>query len=228
MNRTASKHMRSLKRHAGFSLIEVLVVIALITLLTGLVVGVGRRLKQSAHVSQTKTILGVCKAASDGYATKFKPILHFNGTLEPTITFEYIYEDNWDQTTFKKNAPEFLDVTNSTRYGKIDSHIERFVYKALKYETSRKILTTLKGQLIDKDGDGFLEVIDGFGNQVDYAVYVSHQDNYGGDNYLPIRKTTYFASAGRDGVWGDANGFTDTDGDGDDDIDDNQYSYDQE
>lgn len=236
MKRTDLKTQHNTRNHhAGFSLIEILVVIALIVLLTGMVVGVGRRLRQSAHVSQTKIILGVCKAAADEYATKFKPVLHYNGTLEPSIKSDYIYEDNWNSTNFKQNADGF------TGTGKIDDHIERFVYKAMKYEVSRKILTTLKGQLIDKDGDGFLEVIDGFGNMIDYAAYVSHQDNYKGtyhnpsettapqgDDALPIRKTSYFASAGRDGVWGNAQSSTDTDSDGDNDIDDNQYSYDQD
>lgn len=202
---------------------ELMVVIAIIILLVGITIAVGRRLRQSASVSHTKVILNVCKSAADAYATKFKPILHYNGTLNPLITSEYIYEDNWDKTTFKMNAP---DVTGT---GKIDDHIERFVYKAMKYETSRKILTTLNHQqLIDADGDGFLEIRDAFGNMLEYAAFVSHDDNYKGpyqkpdsstatkgDDNLPVHKHSFFASAGRDGEWGTAE-------------DDDLYSYDQE
>ena len=196
----------------GFSLIEILVVIAIIALLAGISIGVGRRMKQSAQVSNTKIILNVCKSASDAYTTKFKPVLHFNGSLEKQIISQYIYEDNWNKNKCAKNADEFRN--KPVEYGAIDDHIERFVYKAMKYETSRKILKTLqKGQLADLDGDGFLEVRDAFGNMIDYAAFVSHQDNYTGDDSLPIHRNSYFASSGRDSQWS---------------TNDDQYSYDQD
>jgi prepilin-type N-terminal cleavage/methylation domain-containing protein len=204
----------------GFSLIEIMVVIAIIILLAGLVIGAGRRMRQSASRSQTKIILGICKSAEDAYVTKFKPILHFNGNLEPSILSEYIYEDNWDKTTFKKNASEYT----GGDYGKINDPIERFVYKALKYDLSAKILKTLNHkQLIDSDGDGFLEIRDGFDNMIEYAAYVSHKDNYKLDDFLPIHKRSFFGSSGIDGKWGDAK--TTPNGD---ELKDNLYSYDQE
>ncbi len=197
--------------HRGFSLIEIMVVIAIIALLAGITIGVGRKMKQSAQVSNTKLILNICKSAADSYAAKFKPVLHFNGKLEPYIVSQYIYEDDWSKDKFTKNAP------GASGTGEIDDHIERFVYKVLKFETSSKILKTLqKGQLADLDGDGFLEVRDAFGNMIDYAAYVSYQDNYTGDDSLPIHKNSFFASSGRDSQWSTAEGT------------DDQYSYDQD
>lgn len=213
--RFTTQHPHSPRR--GFSLIEILVVIAIIVLLAGITIGVGRRMIQSAKKSHTKIILGICKSASDAYATKFKPILHYSGNLDPTITASYVYEYNWDKTTFKKNAPD----ANGT--GAINDPIERFVYKALKYETSSKILHTLNNkQLVDRDGDGFLEVYDGFDNKIKYAAYVSGKDAYTLDDTLPIHRTAFFASAGRDGKWGDANNSNDAD------AQDNMYSFDQD
>ncbi|MFG0251020.1 MAG: type II secretion system protein [Phycisphaeraceae bacterium JB051] len=202
----------------GFSLIEILVVIAIIALLAGITIGVGRRMKQSAQVANTKIILNVCKSASDVYAEKFKTVLHAepskfhsNSADQTALRTLYIYEDNWNANKFTKNAPD------ASGTGAIDDHIERFVYKAMKYETSRKILKTLqKGQLADLDGDGFLEVRDAFGNMLEYAAFV-RSDNYTDDNTkLPVYRHSFFASSGRDSQWSTAEGT------------DDQYSYDQD
>ena len=249
MKPTLSKTQRIARHARGYTLIEILVVAALIIVLMGILVGAGRKMQLAAKRSHTKTILNVCKSAAVAYETKFKPILHADPdqfTNNPStiagMKLDYATKE-WDNKKFKKNAPN----ESGTDY--IDDHIERFVYLALKYETSKKILKTLNQKhLIDRDGDGFLEVCDGFDNMIDYAAFVSHQDDYKGtykepkdltktqgDDALPIHKTSFFTSAGIDGLMGDNklwdNGEgteTDANNDGDDDAKDNLNSFDQD
>ena len=225
------------RRETAFSLIEILIVISLIILLAGMVLGAASMMKKSASRSHTKVILQVCKSATEAYEAKFKPILHadpnqFTNNASDIVVLKTEYRTKeWDNETYKKNAPD------ASGAGAIDDHIERFVYLALKYKLSAKILKTLnKKQLIDRDGDGFLEIRDGFDNMLEYAAYVSHLDNYkgtyqepnattatAGDDSLPVHKHSFFGSSGIDGLWGNAE--TTPDGP---ELKDNLYSYDQD
>lgn len=220
MKTTLFKTHRLHKYDRGYTLIEILVVAALIIVLMGILVGVGRKMNLSAKRSHSKMILNICKSAADTYEAKLRPILHLESTSSlPTgkTADDYIFISNWKTNNFKKNAPDTIG------NGKLTSRIELFVYKALKYEPSAKILKTLnQKQLRDSDNNGFLEVCDGFDNMIDYTAFVDHSDSNGDDDFLPEYPHTFFASPGINGKWGNAETASDSN-----EIKDNLYSFDK-
>ena len=85
--------------------------------------------------------------------------------------------------------------------GTPDDAIERFVCAVLEVEGSRKMILSCGSPfVVDSDGDGFLEVRDGWGRLIQYVAAVSHQDSFTADDFLPERKVGYFVSFGYDGV----------------------------
>ncbi len=214
----------------AYTLIEILMVIALISLLAGLVIGAARSMKRSARTSETKMILSICKSVATEYETSFK------GLKIPHYGQGQLYvEVNVDWSTAKtKNAP------GATGTAVIDDPIERFVWLVRQHPTAAKMLRVLsKNSYLDADGNGFLEIRDSFDQKISYAVSVVHDDDGDGnkldaegagddDDFLPEYPRPFFASRGEDELWGNAKilpTVTDANSDGDDDGDDNLYSY---
>ena len=59
-----------------------------------------------------------------------------------------------------------------------------------------------KGWMVDSDGDGFLELVDGWGNKIAYAAYVKRDDDFTDDDFFPSSNRPLFMSAGPDGKFG--------------------------
>ena len=88
---------------------------------------------------------------------------------------------------------------------------ERFVWAALQVESSAKIIRSVEKDALQDTGNtaGMLDLLDGWGNPIRYAAFVSQTDTVTWDDNLPLRGTEsrpdpFFASAGPDGKWGDA------------------------
>ncbi len=204
----------------GFSLIELLVVISIIAVIMGMVLAVGVKMRDSAKESQTRITLGSLKAIADEYQVETKlKIPHLNSLGSPLVFTDV----DWTKAK-AKNAP------GATGTGLVDDTIERFVWCAYQLPTTKKMLTGLGKTLFkDADGDGFLEVLDGWEQQLWYAALVAWDDNNNGndndneggldaDDFLPIHETPFFASMGVDRLWGNARSPTGAE-------DDNLYSY---
>lgn len=207
---------RRRRRHA-FSLIEILIVIAIISVLAAIVIGAASAMKENAREQRTKASL----QALAGIASEYRASTRFHVNHLKSDANAAQGDEDWSLSK-PFNAP---DASGS---GEVDDSIERFVLKALQLESSGTMVRALQGDaLIDSDGDGFLEVVDGWGNKIEYAKYVDHEDADDSDNFLPQRGTRYnpqpyFASAGGDGEFGDAESTPSPDGTV---RQDNLYSY---
>jgi len=62
---------RSPRRVRAFTLIEILTVIAIVAVLTGIVLGVGRRAAESARIARAKGELAALSAALEGYKRQY-------------------------------------------------------------------------------------------------------------------------------------------------------------
>lgn len=179
----------------GFTLIETLVVIAILVVLVGLTAAGLSKAKSRAKFSQTKILLANCR----GIVTEFEvqapssyPIPHLSGGTP-----------SWgSQQT--KNAP------GASGKALVNDYIERFVWQARSVPAPRDLLNKLgqafysdsDGTHTDKDGDGFLEILDAYGNKLVYVAFVKSGDATE-DDMLPQHARPYFASAGPDGLFGD-------------------------
>ncbi|HAI10113.1 MAG TPA: hypothetical protein DCM28_00285 [Phycisphaerales bacterium] len=182
MKRIRQNQSHTTRNQAGFSLMEILVVIAIIILIAGLLLGAGAKMKQSMNKSHTKIVLNVCKSAAVEYSEKYN------------IVAQFYTEMNNQTTTYTQNAP----VTFGSGKGTIDDSIELFVYKMLKYEVTKKMIKTLGNKnLIDRDEDGFLEIRDGFDNKIKFYV----DEDFSSNDIEIVSNKTYFQSAGIDGVF---------------------------
>lgn len=158
------------RRHArgGYTLIEMLVAVAIITVLIGLTVGAYSAIRQSAARSKTKATLGVLKSAADELKVATGVVVpHVNISSSNTARAVYTTID-WSQALTKNWPPP----PPPPGTGVIDDSIERFVWYALKNETAAKMLEALGPQtLVDKDGDGFYEVLDAWDRKIEYVAY---------------------------------------------------------
>jgi hypothetical protein len=85
------------------------------------------------------------------------------------------------------------------------AYIERYVWSLKRMKDGRKLLmNAAQDALKDTDEDGFDELVDAWDNPLTYAVQVNHTDGVAEDDFLPRHKHPFFASAGADGKWGNA------------------------
>lgn len=157
---------------------ELLITIGIMLLLVGILFAAMSAVGRSSSDNRTRMILQACAAAAIEYEAQTKAQVNHPTTTSPI-----------DWTTSKaKNAP------GATGTGIPDNSIERFVWAAYSNPAVKTVLEGVgKQALVDKDGDGFLEVLDGWENPLEYAGADST------DTVLPKRPTYYFASAGKDG-----------------------------
>lgn len=188
----------------GFSLVEMLVIIAIITLLMSLIIVGGSKMKDNARSNHTRLILH----SAMGIATDFE--VTTNGSK-----VNHINDAQTDWTTNRAcNVPGYAGANPAPIKGSdsvgSDNDIkkyssERFVWSAWQYETLQaQVMTLGKNTLTDRDssGDatdlanGFFEIRDDWGNKIIYCV-----SSTGG--FLADHLTPFFVSAGPDGDFGD-------------------------
>jgi len=86
-----------------------------------------------------------------------------------------------------------------------DSWNEQVVETMMKLPKCHAMLKSLGPHaFVDGDGDGFMEVVDGWGRPMIYVCAVSHTDSFAADDFLRPHPHPYWVSAGADGLFGDA------------------------
>lgn len=236
----------------GFSVIELLVVISLIIILVALLINT--LIENRGPIVATKATMQALLNVETEYKalTGLDPINHFNYASTPTNS-----KPNYWTNNHQKNAP------NVTGTGTINHSIERFIWVVIQHPDTRQILQSQDVALIDSDGDGFLEALDGWENKIEYLGWVVHDTTPGGTWNEPIgggggtrdqayeeqfdpgvavgqklnlrhpefgspqKRLPHFASAGRDGKWGNATATDKTSQEYKRTVDD-LYSYDVE
>ncbi|MEO1235296.1 MAG: prepilin-type N-terminal cleavage/methylation domain-containing protein [Planctomycetota bacterium] len=219
------------RRHlAGFSLVEILVVISIVVLLVGISIPAAIKMLGSAENNQTRSVLNGLASAADSY----------NIVTEKTV----------DHT---QNRDDFGNTINLDIDGdNVDLTLAYFVFYAGQVPESARLIAiaakddlTFQGRpMLNVNEDivnnnvslanfGDIQLLDSWDTPIRYAGGVSHSDTFTDDDYLPAHPTAFFASAGPDGEWGavirntnEPDPSVDNDNDGNPDAADNIYSFD--
>lgn len=231
--------MRNTRPHhhrPGFSLIEILVVISIITVLVGLSFPVALKILAQSEASQTRAMLLGLAAAADDYNRATGRVVDHTATADA-------FGNPLNNLYVGQPSPN--------PGGNTDATMGYFVFTAGQSSTTAKLIAlAAKNDLklgtldlvniADKIGDGSLnlgtignvELRDVWDTPIRYAGGVDHNDAFTDDDYLPAHPTAFFASAGPDGEWGEVDNnnqpdpAVDNDGDGEPDAADNIYSFD--
>jgi len=217
-------------RPAGFSLIEILVAIGIVTLLVAIAIPVFSLAYETARSSQATAALNALESAEVEFESAVgQRIWHLDGSPEDyhnSALSRYFVDLDWDTAS----VPEtYRNSTGSGNPGTANAanpqgFIERFIALADQQDTTRTLWRSVDDNLIrDTDNDGFAEAVDPWDTPIVYAAFVSHNDDYAADDFLPQRgdltrdpndsssyipesPAPFFASAGPDGEFGDSNG----------------------
>lgn len=255
----------------GFTLIEILVVVSIIAVLLTIGVAAGIKMAGSNRLNSTKLLLSKLQAVETQYELLTKQKVNHS----KVITRPFLWEGSgavmavstaWSLFPGDTGTPDTapaavkLDQDDAADTDESDdveparvAGIERWVWVMSQVPETRQMIDALgKTYLKDTDGNGFLEVVDGWEHPLVYAAYVYHgtgADTVPMDQFLPEvggpfsngtqavstpgKWRPFFASAGPDGYWGDV-GYTpppsrDTNQNGTDDrTEDNLFSFDFE
>lgn len=217
LNLTTPRH------ESGFTLIELLVVIAIIAVISGLIIGGAAVLKDGARESHARTVL----ASLMGHAGQFEAQFATAGVVEHLQVYDRTYFWGDPQHRKRQNAEGFnsneeitgsdvagddngTDPDNDADMALANKYIERFIWAAYQMPVIREGLPSLGASFGDFDDDGFLEIVDPWGNPIAYASNVKHPtpntltstNNATDDDFLPLHDNPFFASAGKDQRWG--------------------------
>ena len=204
----------------GFSLIELLVVISIIAVISGIVFSGYAAIKKGAQQSNTRTVMAALNGVAAQYELKTKKPID-NAQKNPinrNLHTPWFNDRNNDQNDDGVNH----NVGDTTQTSVIDGEViskekplnseeeakfinanltsERFVYCVYRVpEISKTIHSIGDSFLTDEDDDGFYELRDAWGNGI---MYVYNQGYAPKIDWLPNPSMPYFASPGPDGVWG--------------------------
>jgi len=220
-------HTRTTNRRpsTGFSLMELLVVIAIISVIAGMLLGGIAVLRSGSQESQTRAILASLTGHRGQLETQFSTAAAMPSHLDNDQTYDWstlkrrnaqdstgsdILDDN-SGVDLAGDANDDHTYTygdasgdrNDTYMERANLYMKRFLWAANQMPTIRDGLPSLGESFGDIDGDGFIEVVDAWGNPIAYARSVKHNDpSTSDDDFLPERNGPFFASAGKDQRWG--------------------------
>ena len=221
------------RKSDGFTLLELMVVVTIITILVAVGTTASLRALGAAAEQSTRLLLANAKGVAEAYESATGVSINHEGTtpidwstnkpyneIQPWTTdppggdpatpdWEYYVALDPDNNSPKieKKIEQNPSLTNDADE---DYFIERFVWAAMQQPTTKKMLMALGRDLFidDHDGrtqkNGFMELRDGWGTRLRYYQFNDGSD--GGDPTIPDYLFPFFASAGPDGKWGDANG----------------------
>ncbi|MEM1444626.1 MAG: prepilin-type N-terminal cleavage/methylation domain-containing protein [Planctomycetota bacterium] len=239
--------MRSTHRHRqapllpngrrAFTLIELLVTISIITILVGITIPFATRMLDRSDVTRTQATLNALSAALDEYKLATGDVPNHTRTTgssasEPIANL-VVSDDDTDTTI----GLFFSRVAQLG--GTADSVMRSGIGRQGLTWNGQTDPPPFAQAVRDGDIEDYLNVElwtleDPWGTKLRYAARISHGDDFTDDDYLPAHPTPFFASAGPDGEWGNAqrltereNGQTLTDEELEDaaEAEDNVYSF---
>ncbi len=218
----------------GFTLIEILVAVAVIAILMSIFFAVGKGVRDTANTTNTQQLMrtSVAILEESQIQTSGLAINHVGN-----VPFDWWIDkahNSWGSTgrdvmteLIGGGANDDPDIDNDHERFQ-DRSIERFVWATYRIQTVRQGLyagideeylrdkedigVDGANNTLDLDGDGvalengFLELRDSWGTKLIYAAFVDWGDSEDGDDFLPESNKVFFASAGPDGKWGDVQG----------------------
>ncbi len=201
----------------GFSLVELLVVVAIIAIIAGLLFAGVSTLRNGAKESQARAVLASLMGYRGQFETQFKTTAAMPSHLDNDPTYDW-------STAKRLNAPGAsgpdikIDTgkdlagaeytysngdTNKVYMERANIYMKRFIWVVNQMPVIREGLPSLANAFGDFDKDGFLEVVDPWGNPIAYAQSVEHGiAGNSDDDFLPEHDNPFFASAGKDKLWG--------------------------
>ena len=212
----------------AFTLIELMVAIAIIVILTAIGLTVGNNLVRSNEINRTRTIMANAMQIATEYEVTIGPVPNHLASVETPIDWTNDGGNPPKQFNSPAGLPDAAsnksydldDVTGTQQQKEADlwkNSIERFVWATQRVGALKKFYATFRPEsLKDTDpvssGKGYLEILDAWNRKLIYVTYVRIPDNANNasvpddtsDDFLPKRETYYFASAGPDGKWGHA------------------------
>ncbi len=207
-------------RHApGFSLIELLVVISIIAVLASLLLGGAALVKSGAEESQTRAVLASLMGHAGQFETQFSTAAAMPSHLDNDTTYDWstVKRRNAQGATGSARIDTGTDLvgddnddytyangdTNDQYMQRANLYMKRFLWAANQMPVIRNALPSLGESFGDFDDDGFIEIVDAWGNPIAYARSVEHDvPATADDDFLPKHNSPFFASAGKDQRWG--------------------------
>ncbi|MEM7624663.1 MAG: type II secretion system protein [Planctomycetota bacterium] len=233
------------RRHAAFTLIEILVSVSIIVLLVGISLPVALKMLGGADASRARAALNALGTAATEFQQQTGGVPDHTDTIgiNGLVVGDEDGNDNVDDGQddpdntiglFLSRAMQIEDVNKMVRASAGKSSLVRIDPSSgnedntLGFDTSAAVDANA---LPSEDRLNTWVMRDPWDGQIRYAAKVSHTDTFDNDDYLPAHPTPFFASAGPDGLWGwvldDGQPDPDYDdnNDGRPDAEDNLYSF---
>lgn len=205
----------------GFTVMELIVVIAIIAALMAILVGGMTVLRGGAQEAQTQTLLAGLMGLEGQYQVQFKGgfgVKHLVDPYDPKPTYDWTTVKRQNAEGYSNNVVISGDYVNPETSGdytysngdtnddymkSANLFMERFLWAVNQMPVIREKLPSFGASFGDSDTDGFIDIVDAWGNPIAYANMVTHTPGKDeADDFLPEYRGPFFASAGQDGMWG--------------------------
>tara|TARA_X000001036_G_scaffold65956_6_gene56699 strand:+ start:946 stop:1704 length:759 start_codon:yes stop_codon:yes gene_type:complete len=215
--------MKSMHKHRtprpAFTLIEMMIVIAIIGLLAALTLGISSSVLRNSEIRQTENAVKILTMAMQEWELEMGRSMEFEGVPESADTGMYdLYASGLiDYPGFNQQG-----IDNQVMTDAMKNRAVSFMYVLTQSESATTVLSKMESDLMVKDNDGTF-VADAWGNPIGivfpgkyyYDVFPSGnmfaEDSCGDLTVRDqvedglgscINQMPYYVSAGPDGLWG--------------------------